>query len=88
MRLLAVCLTATNNNSSFDHRVGASKQHWRQFDADRLRRLEVDHQLVLRRCLHREVGRLLSPENAIDISGGAAVLVDGIRPITGEASLK
>jgi hypothetical protein len=44
VRLLAVCLTATNNNSSFDHRVGASKQHWRQFDADRLRHLEVDHQ--------------------------------------------
>ena len=31
--------------------------------------LEVDHQLVLDRRLHREVGRLLAPEDAIDVAG-------------------
>ena len=33
------------------------------------------------RRLHRKVGGLLTPENAIDVAGGAAVLIDEIRPI-------
>ena len=36
-------------------------------EAERLRGLEVDHQLVLGRLLHRQIGRLLALEDAIDI---------------------
>ena len=48
---------------------------------ERLRGLEVDHQLILGRRLHRQVGRLLALEDAINIAGRAAVLVDQVRRI-------
>jgi hypothetical protein len=41
-------------------------------EAERLGGLEVDHQLVLGRRLHRQVGRLLALEDAIDVAGRAA----------------
>ena len=42
--------------------------------------------LVLGRRLHRQVGRLLALEDAIDVAGGAPVLVDRIRPIGDQAA--
>jgi hypothetical protein len=33
------------------------------------------------RRLHRQVGRLLTLENAIDVAGRAPILVDGIGPM-------
>ena len=38
-------------------------------EAERLGGLEVDHQLVLGRRLHRQVGRLLALEDAVDVAG-------------------
>jgi hypothetical protein len=35
----------------------------------------IDDQLILGRRLHRKIGWLLSLEDAINIAGGAAVLV-------------
>src|SRR5262249_4050811 len=52
---------------SFDHLVGAREQFIRHLEAECLRRLEVDHQLVLGGSLHRQVGRLLTVEYAADI---------------------
>src|SRR6516225_1893366 len=40
---------------SFDHLVSTGEQRRRHLEAERLRCLEIDHQLVLRRRLHREV---------------------------------
>src|SRR5262245_15987633 len=52
----------------FDYFVGLRKQRrWHRY-AQRLRSLEVDHQLVLGRRLYRKIGRLLAFENTIDVT--------------------
>ena len=51
----------------FDHLVGARQHRGGHFEPERLGGLEVDHQLVLGRCLHRQVGPLLALENAAGI---------------------
>ena len=48
--------------------------------------LRLIDQLVLGRRLHRQVGRLLALEDAIDVAGRAAVLVDQIGAIGNQAA--
>src|SRR5262249_56047234 len=67
----------------FDHLVGGRKQRWRHGEAERLGSRGVDDQLKLGRLLNREIARLLSLENAIDIAGGAAVWMAAHTPLTG-----
>src|SRR5436190_18603169 len=71
----------TGRLQSLDYLVGAGEQDWRHFEAERSCGLEVNHKLVLGRRLHRQVGRLLALEDAIDVSGRAPALVDQIGSI-------
>src|SRR5262249_21606761 len=64
-------LTHDELASSLDHLVSAGEQRRRHVKAKRLRGVEVDHQLVLGRRLHRKVGRLLALKDTIDIAGRA-----------------
>ena len=48
--------------------------------------LRLIDQLVLGRRLHRQVGRLLALEDAVDVAGRAPVLVDQIRPVGDQAT--
>jgi hypothetical protein len=65
---------------------GCVEQRGRHIEAERFGGLEVDHQLVFCRRLHRQVGGLLALEDAIDITGGAAVKFVDVDPIGNEAS--
>ena len=71
----------------FDHLRGAGKYCRRNGEALCLRGLEVDHQFILGRRLHRKIARLLTFKDAIDIAGRAPVLVDKIRPIGDQPAL-
>jgi hypothetical protein len=48
--------------------------------------LEIDRQLVFGRRLHRQVGGLFALEDAIDVGGGAGILVQLIRPVGDQAA--
>ena len=49
-------------------------------EAEHFGGLQVDYQLKPGRRLNRKIARLLPLEDAIDIAGGASVLVDVISP--------
>src|SRR5262249_56163926 len=74
----------------FDYFIGARKQQWREREAERLGGLEIDNQLVLRRLLNREIGRLGALEDPFafmaspprEIPGGRRAAPKTARPHT------
>jgi hypothetical protein len=72
--------------NSFDHLVGASEQRDRQrVQAERLGGFQIDDQVELGRVLHRQIGRLLALEDAVDIGrckAGKLDIVDTRRTLS------
>jgi hypothetical protein len=66
----------------FDHLIGAADKRQRHGDAERLGRLEVDDQLELGSVLDRQVGRLVTLENAAGVDPDLAKRVEIVRSIT------
>src|SRR5262245_20596290 len=64
-----------------DHFVSSGEQRRRYGQAERLRRLEVDHQLELRRLLDGEVGGLGPLQDLVHEVGKTPPEVDGARPV-------
>jgi hypothetical protein len=74
------------NGASFDHLVGAREQGIGHGYAKRLGSVEINDEFVLGRRLHGQFGGLLALEDAIDVPGRAAALVDEIRPVGNQAA--
>src|SRR5262249_37120096 len=58
----------------------------RNFEPQHFGSLEIDHEFVLGRRLHRKVGGLLALEDAIDVTGSAPELVDEIGTVGAQAA--
>src|SRR5262249_13049812 len=75
-----------NSRRSLDHLVGTREEAIWHVEAEGLRGLQIDHQLVLGRRLHWKVGRFLALEYAVHVIGGAPVLVERIGTVGHEAA--
>jgi hypothetical protein len=60
------CAISGHWPASVDHLVGTQKERFRDRQAERLGGFEINDKLELCRVLHRQVGRLLALEDAID----------------------
>ena len=76
-----------SKTTSLDDLVGAGEQHRRHVEAERLSRFEIDHQLILGRRLHWQVGGLLTLEDAVNVTGRASVWLDRIWTIRDQAAV-
>src|SRR5436190_504690 len=61
------------HSASLDQLVGAGEDRWRDREAERPGRLEIDHQLEGGRLHDRQIGWLLALENPSDIGTRLAV---------------
>src|SRR6266496_2147248 len=75
-----------NKTASLDHLVGSGGQTGRHVEAELLRGLAVDHQLVLDRRLHRKVARLRTLEDEIDIDRRARKIIGQVNSVGQEAA--
>ena len=65
----------SKNEPLFDHLVGAREQAIWHGETERLRGLEIDHQLILGWRLHGQISGLLTLEDAIDVASRMPILV-------------
>jgi len=72
---------APQQRELFDHLISTSEYRRRNCEAQCLRGLEIDHELVLGRRLHWQVGGLLALENTIDVARRPPILIDEIRTV-------
>src|SRR5262245_7426289 len=72
--------------TSLDHLVGQCQQLIGDFEAERLRGPEIDHEVKLRGLLYRQIGRLLAFENAAGIGTSQPVRIGYARSVTHQAA--
>ena len=84
--MAAAIRLSQQHSCSLDHLVGAREQCRWHLQAQRLGSLEIDHQLILGRCLHRKIGRLLPLEDAVHVASSAALLIEVIGTIRNETA--
>ena len=65
-----------------NHLVGAQQQRLRNRDPERLGSLEIDHEVVSFRLLHRQLSRLRPFENLVDIDRCPTEAVAEVRCTT------
>src|SRR4051794_19494793 len=63
----------------FDDFAGAREYARWYLETKRLGGFEIDHQFVVRGCLHRQISRFFALEYTVDIVHGTSVLIDSIR---------
>src|SRR5262249_19048333 len=68
--------------SLFDHLVGARQQRHGHVEAQGSCGLEVYREFEFCRLLHGQIGRLLAPENTINVGGGLPEEVRRIQSVT------
>ena len=69
-----------------DHLVGEGEDRLRHREAERLRRLQIDEQLELRRLLHRQFRRFRPFEDLVDVCRRLSVLRREIGSVRGKAA--
>src|ERR1700746_2408397 len=66
---------------SLNYLISGRQQRFRDDEVERLGGSEVDDKFVLGCLLDRQIGRLLSIEDAINVSGRAPAVVNHVRPV-------
>jgi hypothetical protein len=70
----------------FDHLVSADEKGLRNGQAQRFRSFQIDRELKLRRLLDRKVGRILAPENALDILSSLPIVLEQIEVVDDQSA--
>src|SRR5262245_15613222 len=83
--MAATIRLSQQHSCSLDDLLGAGKEYFWDHQAESLRRLEVDHQLEFRRCLHRKIRRPGAAGNSTHVLRCAPELVYGIHAVRHEA---
>ena len=82
---MQLTLESANSDRSklqpIDHLVGAGEEDGGDTKSERLCCFQIDHQIVLGRCLHRQICRFLALEDTINVPGGTAVFISGVEAV-------
>src|ERR1044071_2367823 len=80
-------VTTLPRGLSLDHLVGAGEQHIRHGEPESLGSVQVNYQFVLVGSLYWKISWFFAFENAIDVAGGAPILVKDIRSVGDQTPL-
>src|SRR6516225_11636880 len=85
--MAATIRLSQQHSCSLDHLVGALLEKPRHDEAERLGRLEIDHQFKLDGGLYGQFARLGALKDAISIGRRAPIIIDNVDPIGQQAAM-